>query len=242
MCLLVGLMSSAAVMADGSLPQVQVAQPFIELHSGPAEGYPVFYVAEKGEWLSVLKRRTSWFKVETAKGQQGWVKQLDIELTLKPSGQALSIADGTFASYAERDFELGAMAGLLESIPAISVTAAWVATENIVTEVSFTQALGDFSASQLLMANLVFYPFPEWHWSPYVSLGGGQITTKPRANLVDSGAEQRTSDMLAVGLGLRYYLARNVVLKLEYHSLLAITDRDEQEELEQWKLGFAVFF
>jgi hypothetical protein len=131
---------------------------------------------------------------------------------------------------------------VLESVPAISLTAAWVATENITTEVSFTQALGDFSESQLLMANLVFHPFPEWRWSPFVSLGGGRITTKPRANLVDSGAEQRSSDMLAAGLGLRYYLARNVVLKLEYQSLLAITDRDEQEELEQWKLGFAVFF
>lgn len=230
------------VMANEASPQVQVAEPFIELHSGPAEGYPVFHVAAKGEWLSVIKRRTAWFKVETAKGLQGWVKQGDLTLTLTSSGEPVSITEGNFAAYALRNFELGAMAGVLESIPAISVTAGWVATENIATEVSFTQALGDFSESQLLMASVLFYPFPQWHWSPYVSLGGGQITTKPRANLVDSGAEQRSSDMLAAGLGLRYYLARNVVLKLEYQSLLAITDRDEQEELEQWKLGFAVFF
>ena len=239
--LILGL-SSAGVAADEPLPQVQVAEPYIELHSGPAVGYPVFHVAEKGEWLSVIKRRTAWFKVATARGLQGWVRQQDLSLTLTSSGQPLSLTEGSFAAYAQRSFELGAMAGALESVPAISVSAAWLATENIATEVSFTQALGDFSESQLLMASVLFYPFPQWRWSPYVSLGGGQITTKPRANLVDSGAEQRSSDMLAAGLGLRYYLARNVVLKLEYQSLLALTDRDEQEELEQWKFGFAVFF
>jgi hypothetical protein len=37
-------------------------------------------------------------------------------------------------------------------------------------------------------------------------------------------------------------LTRNFVVRFEYQSLLALTERDENEELEEWKLGFAVFF
>lgn len=222
--------------------QVQITEPYIELHTGPASGYPVFYVAEQGEWLSILKRRTSWFKVETSKGKQGWVKQQALQLSLSSEGQPVAVFEGNFASYAQRHFELGALGGALEGVPSLSLFASWVVNENISTEFSFTQALGDFSENQLLLVGLYHYTFPEWRLSPFISLAVGQLRTKPRANLVQTGDETRSSDLLAAGLGLRYYLTRNFVIKLEYKSLLALTDRYGNEELEEWKLGFAVFF
>ncbi len=222
--------------------QVQIVEPYIELHTGPASGYPVFYVAEQGEWLSILKGRTNWFKVETNKGKQGWVKQQALQLSLSSEGQPVALYESTFASYNQRDFELGALGGTLEGVPSLSIFASWVVNENISTELSITQALGDFSENQLLLVALHHDTFPEWRLSPFISLGVGQLRTKPRANLVQAGDETRSSDLLAAGLGLRYYLTRNFVIKLEYKSLLALTDRDENEELEEWKLGFAVFF
>jgi hypothetical protein len=222
--------------------QVHIVEPFIDIHTGPASGYPVFHVAEQGEWLSILKRRTSWFKVETKKGQQGWVKQQALQLSLSSERQPVALVDGTFASYSQRDFELATFGGALDGVPSLSLAASWVVNENISTELSLSQALGDFSENQLLLVGLQHYTFPEWRLSPFISLALGQLRTKPRANLVQTGAETRSSDLLAAGLGLRYYLTHKVVIKLEYKSLLALTDRDENEELEQWKLGFAVFF
>lgn len=231
-----------AVLADESAPEVQIAEPFIEIHTGPAVGYPVFYVAEKGEWIAVLKRRTSWFKVRTRKGQEGWVKQDALQKTLNSEAQPVSFFDGSFDSFNQRDFEFGAMGGSLESVPSVTVFGTWVITENIATEMSFTQALGDFSENQILLASLSHTTFPEWKVSPYVRLSAGQIKTRPRGNLVQSGGETRTNDLIGAGLGVRYYLARNFVVRLEYQSLLVLTERDENEELEEWKLGFAVFF
>ncbi|MFT4939581.1 MAG: opacity protein-like surface antigen [Paraglaciecola sp.] len=233
---------TTATAAQGAPVQVQIAEPFIELHTGPADGYPVFHVAAKGEWISVLKRRTSWFKVETETGQQGWVTQQALHLTLNSEGQAVSLFDGSFASFAERDVEFGAMGGSFENVPSLTVFASWVMTENILADLSVTQALGDFSENQFVLASVMHHPFPEWRISPYFILGLGQIRTKPRANLVEAGSEARTSDLFAAGLGVRYYLAQNFIVKLEYKSLLVLTDRDENEELEEWKLGFAVFF
>ena len=67
------------LLADDNV-QVQVKEPYIELHSGPAGGFPVIYVAARNEWITVLKRRTNWFKVATHKGVQGWVKQQALQL------------------------------------------------------------------------------------------------------------------------------------------------------------------
>jgi len=246
MKLVLGMWLTLVLMANQAFAdenvQVQVTQPYIELHSGPAGGFPVIHVAAKNEWIIVLKRRTNWFKVETDKGVQGWVKQDALHLTQSSTGQPVKLADGSFASFAQRDFEFGALGGSFEGVPSLTVFADWVATENLAAGISVTQALGDLSENQFFLVRVQHTAFPEWRVSPYVTLGAGKIRTKPRANLVQGGDEARTSDLLAAGLGLRYYIAQNFMLKLEYLHLQALTNRDENEDLEQWKLGFAVFF
>jgi uncharacterized protein YgiM (DUF1202 family) len=232
---------TSRALADESV-QVLITEPFIELHSGPAGGFPVIHVAAKNEWIRVLKRRTNWFKVETNKGVQGWVNQEALHLTQSSAGQAVKLADGSFESFGQRDVEFGALGGSFEGVPSMTLFADWVVTENLVAGVSVTQALGDLSENQFFLVRVKHTTFPEWRLSPYVTLGAGKIRTKPRANLVESGDETRTSDLLSAGLGLRYYMAQNIMLKLEYQHLQALTDRDENEDLEQWKLGFAVFF
>ncbi len=235
-----GLMASQTLADENA--QVQIKQPYIEIHSGPAGGFPVIHVAAKNEWITVLKRRTNWFKVETNKGVQGWVKQDALHMTQSSTGQPVKLFDGSFESFAQRNVEFGALGGSFEGVPSMTIFADWVATENLAAGVSVTQALGDLSENQFFLVRVQHTTFPEWRLSPYVTLGAGKIRTKPRANLVQSGGETRTSDLLAAGLGLRYYIAQNFMLKLEYLHLQVLTDRDENEDLEQWKLGFAVFF
>ena len=221
---------------------VKVAEPFIELHTGPASGYPVFHVVAKHQQIEILKKHTSWYKVKAEKGIEGWVSAQALALTLNLNDQPVALGQVTFDHYQSRNWEFALSAGVLDDVAALSISAGWVVTENIVAEVSYTQALGNFSENQLVAVRLQHYTFPEWRLSPYLTLGTGQIRTKPRANLVQSGDESRTSDLLEAGIGVRYYLNRNFVARLEYKSLLALTDRDEQEELEEWKLGFSVFF
>ncbi|MBL4631386.1 MAG: SH3 domain-containing protein [Paraglaciecola sp.] len=239
--LLVLTMMTRGVLADEN-PQVQIMQPYIELHSGPAGGFPVIHVVAKNEWITVLKRRTNWFKVQTSQGMQGWINQAALHKTQSSTGQTVNLFDGSFASFSQRNIEFGALAGSFEGVPSMTVFADWVATENLVFGVSVSQALGELSENQFFLVAVQHTAFPEWRLSPYITLGVGKIRTTPRANLVQSGDETRTSDLLAAGLGLRYYMAQNFMLKLEYQHLQALTDRDVNEDLEQWKLGFAVFF
>ena len=75
---LIGLLP-LIVLAEEDIQQVQVSAPYIELHTGPGSGYPVDYVVERGEWVSILKRRTDWFKTRTRSGKEGWVSLLQMK-------------------------------------------------------------------------------------------------------------------------------------------------------------------
>ena len=221
---------------------VRVAEPFIELHTGPAASYPVFHVVPRHGQIQILKKHTDWYKVRAEKNIEGWVSSASLAMTLNLDNEPVQLNRDTFEHYLNRDWEFSLSAGVLEDVASLSVSAGWVITENILIEASYTQALGSFSENQLLAVRVQHFTFPEWRLSPYITLGTGQIRTKPRANLVQSGDEVRNSDLLEAGIGLRYYLNRNFVARLEYKSLLALTDRDQQEELEEWKLGISVFF
>jgi len=67
--------------------KVTVDEAYLELHTGPGRGYPVFHVVDRGMEIEVIKRRTDWFMVRTEKGKKGWVKRADMVLTLTPAGK-----------------------------------------------------------------------------------------------------------------------------------------------------------
>jgi len=221
---------------------VSIVEPYVDFRTGPASEYPIFHVAEQGETITILKKKTGWYKAITYKGKEGWVSAEQLGKTVKPSGEQLYVPTGSFEDYTNRTFEFSAFGGILESVTALSVATAWNVTGNLVVEATYTQALGDFSENKLWSIRLQHHTFPEWRVSPYLTIGAGGINTRPRSNLVQSGDEVRQSDFYEVGAGLRYYVARNMVVKFEYRHIIALTDRDDQERIEEFKIGFSVFF
>ncbi len=207
-------MMSFYASAEGT--RVQVVDTYADMHTGPASEFPRFHAIERGEWITVLKERTGWYKVQTDDGKTGWISGAALRLTLSELGEQVTLTEGNFEESRQRDLEFGVYGGVLEDVTALSVSAAWVLTENIVTELTYTQALGSFSENQLASLRVHHYTFPEWRFSPYLTLGVGQIRTKPRANLVQSGDESRTNDLLEAGIGVRYYLGSNYAVRLEY--------------------------
>jgi hypothetical protein len=100
---------------------VDIADPYIELHTDAGEGYPVFHVEERGARIEILKRKTDWFKVRTDKGKEGWVAREQLERTLTPAGQHMEIRDATRKEFAFHRWEMGAMGGDFEHADVLSV-------------------------------------------------------------------------------------------------------------------------
>jgi len=226
--------------AEGPPLTVKIADPYIELHTGPGRGYPVFHVEERGSSITILKRKTNWFKVRTSREIEGWVDRAQLERTLDPEGERIQVQDATAEDYERRRWEAGIMSGDFDGANEISLYGAYALSNGLHAELSLTHVLGEFSESLLINADLLAQPFPDWRFSPYLAIGSGVIDTKPRTVLIQ--AQDRNDRMSHVGIGLRTYLSRHFLLRMEYLNHVIYTSRDDNEEIDEWKIGFGIFF
>ncbi len=238
--LLITLLLLSLQARAANTPTVTVDAAYIEMHTGPGRGYPVFHVIERHELAEVLKRRTDWFEVRTAKGKTGWVSRRQMEQTINARGEPFVLAEPAFNNYASRRWELGVAGGDYEGANSLSLIGGVRMTANLSAEINYTQVSGSFSDSQLLTINIVNQFFPAWRATPYFSLGAGVIRTQPSATIV--ATEDRTDNTLSAAIGARIYITRRFLARLEYRSHVVLTSRDENEEAKQWQIGFSVFF
>ena len=113
-------------------------------------------------------------------------------------------------------------------------------TQNFSGELAVSQVFGDFSDAWIASINLIAQPFPEWRLSPYFSLGAGVIRTDPNVTLVDE--DDRTEQIGNAGVGVRWYLTRRFIVRGEYRRHTIFQDKDDNQEIDEWKAGFAFFF
>jgi len=79
-CLLLGMLAVAP--ADARAPiEVVVKEAYIDLHTGPGRGFPIAISVERGVTIELLRQRTDWIEVRTARGQRGWVHRSQLENT-----------------------------------------------------------------------------------------------------------------------------------------------------------------
>ena len=71
---------------DTRAERLRVNAPFLEMHTGPGRGYPVFFVVERRQWITVELRRTDWYRVRADGGQVGWVPRQQLVATLTEAG------------------------------------------------------------------------------------------------------------------------------------------------------------
>jgi hypothetical protein len=238
--LLLVISISPRLLADSTqAATLHIDVPFVELHSGPSAGYPVVHIVEKNENVIVLLKRTSWLKVKDKRGIEGWLHEDDL-FGLSQNGVVIIKEEVSQQGFQNRDVEGGVMYGDLEGANFYNFYLGYAFTPVFSAEVSAGKALGNISDSSLYEIMLISQPMPDWIVTPYIGIGGGIIDTKPHSVLAD--AESRQSTLMSTAVGIKYHIARNFLLRAEYKLSLALTDRDINEEIHTWKIGFSVFF
>lgn len=227
-------------LADESNERVLVADPYLELHTGPGRGYPIFDIAERGERVEILRRHTDWFKVRTARGKEGWVSRLQMEATLTEAGEKKTFRDVLFDDYLSRRMEFGFSLGELRHDPLLSAYAGYRLHENFIVEFTIAQSTGDFSTTSLYYVSLVSQPFPDSRWSPFFALGAGRFTNAPKSTLVS--AIETKGGLANAGLGLRYYVTRQFFLNVEAKRHVALINYNSTDYYNEFSAGAAFFF
>jgi hypothetical protein len=204
LCLALLLPLGAAAAGTGEADAatvVQVEAPYVELHTGPGVGYPVFSVAEKGARLRIDLRRTDWFRVQAPDGRIGWVARGEIEATRMEQGPLLGEALQTQSRAAQ--WEGGGAWGHFAGDPAFKVWGAWRALPTLSLELALTQVDGRYSSASLAQLDLVLEPMAARRLSPFFGVGVGRMRNVPNASLVTATPVNANTANAMIGLHLR---------------------------------------
>ena len=238
--LLFALFSAPAASNAREYLQLFVAQPYLELHTGPGRGYPVFHVVPRDASVDVLFRRTDWFKVRTEHGVEGWASQRDMLQMVLADGSPFRFGVGDRAGFNSHRYEMGLFAGAYGGANYVSGYASLSFNSQLALEAALGQFLGRFSNGVTGDVGLTHVIVPEARWSPFLTLGVGEVHIEPKATLVQ--AANRTEATAYVGGGVRYYLTRRIFVRGEYKAHYVFTKRNQNQEADEWKLGFAFFY
>jgi hypothetical protein len=232
--------ASPAAEKSDKLQQLFVEEAYLELHEGPGRGYAVTQVVPRGDAIDVLYRRTDWFRVRTARGIEGWAHQREMLKTLYPDGATFKFDLGNRAGFTSHRWELGFLAGDYGGATRISGLLSRSFNEQLALEFTGSQFLGNASNGYTAELGLAHVFRPDWRLSPLLTLGTGMIWIQPKSTLVVPG--DRTDQTAYAGAALRFYVTRRFFVRGEYRHHMVFTSRDEDEEINEWKLGLAFFF
>jgi hypothetical protein len=222
------------------LQQLFIAEGYLELHEGPGRGYAVTQVVPRGDAIDVLYRRTEWFRVRTQRGVEGWAHQRAMLKTLLADGSPFTFDLGDRAGFMAHRWEMGVMAGDYGGATLVSGYLSRSFNEQLAIELTASHFLGNVSNGYALELGLTHVFRPDWRISPLLTLGTGAIQIEPKTTLI-LPADRRDQTAYA-GAGFRYYLTRRFFARGEYRHHMVFTSRNENEEINEWKLGLAFFY
>jgi Bacterial SH3 domain/Outer membrane protein beta-barrel domain len=220
--------------------EVSVADPYLEMRTGPGRGYPVTRVVPRGERIDVLMRRTDWYKVRDDQGREGWVDREHLEQTLLASGDKLKLDDPARRDYERSPWEIGFQTGNFGGGNVNSTYAGYALNDNLSVEAGVSQTLGKSSTSVLGTVGLTHMFAPRWRIAPFVDIGTGIVRISPKTTIVEPA--NRREQLGYWGIGAKAYVSRRFLFRLDYRSYIIFTQGAQNEDRREWKAGFAFFF
>jgi hypothetical protein len=244
--LLAQILNAGTVQGAERRLEVQVADPFLELRTGPGRGYPVVQVVERGATVAIIMRRTEWFQVRAESGAKGWVHRSAMARTLEGTGELLPVADPSLTDFTNHDWEFGLEVGDFGGANVISAMASYSLNESLAAELHLSHILGEQTNQYIADIGLVHsIIMPDVRilrrFTPFVGLGTGILLLEPKARFAQQ-LDSRADQIAYVSAGVKFYLTRQFFARAEYRWHVVFTNRDENQEVEEWKAGFAFFF
>lgn len=220
--------------------RVRVTAPFIELHTGPGRGYPVFYVAEREAWISIELRHTDWYKVRTQNGKLGWVQREQLSSTLTEAGGQKTFREVLLDDYLHRKVEMGVALGRFQSEPVIKLWGGYRLSDTLSLEASTSQVQGRYSGSSLWHVNLLTEPWYDQRFSPFFGIGVGRFNNVPNKSLVDITTTD--ANLANAVVGARYHLSDRFVLRADLTLYSVFVSDSSTQEFRSFTAGLSFFF
>ncbi len=220
--------------------RLQVTEPYLELHTGPGRGYPVFFVVERAQFVIIEMRHTDWYRVRADGGQIGWVQRKQLESTLTAAGSAKSFRDVLLDDYLGRRLEFSGSWGRFKKEPMLKLGVQYRLADTVATELTVGQVQGIFSGTDFWHVALVSEPWSDRRWSPFFSVGLGKFKNIPNSTLVD--AAPTDAKLAQATVGLRWHLSDRFFARLDWTLYTAFVSDARSLEYRSITAGLGFFF
>lgn len=217
---------------------VKVIDPYLDLHTGPGRGYPVIYVVEKDEIISVVRRRTTWYLISDRKGKTGWATRESLARTLSDQNMPVALPETRHGDFLNHKFRLGFTVGKQENSDLVSGIAGFRLSKRMGAEVEYGQIFAEKYDGYQRAFNLILEPTDRWSFTPFISAGIGKQDTELKKPQPGKGP---SDDFQSYGAGINMYIGFNFVLRGEYRNVTLLKDNDTVSNAV-WRLGFSSFF
>lgn len=219
---------------------LNVEGTYVDLYTGPGLGFPNHYSAKQGETLEILRRRTSWYRVKTDSGVEGWVEESQLASLKLVRGDDKDFQEAVLDDFYNAKFEVSVFVGDLSQDTQFNGRLGYKISDFLEAEAFYGQAFNDFSDTRFYGLGLQGKPIRGHRWEPYFGLSFGELENDPNSTVI--GGETTKDDITMAQVGLRFYFTRNFVLRAEYGRMLLHVDDDRRDELDLLSFGIGAFF
>jgi len=228
------------ILDQTSAVQLSVIDSYLELHTGPGRGYPIFHVMEEGETVYVHRRRTNWFYVSDRRLRQGWVRQEGLARTLAPTGLPAALPETKHGDFLAQQGRVGFALGTQGNAETATVMFGYRLLSYAGVEFEYGQIFDKNIDGTTQGISIMFEPIKDWSFTPFISKGIGrqewQQKTKQQVGSVTNKNEYEYT-----GVGVNYYIGYSFVVRAEFRSNYIKGDNDALNN-NAWRLGFSSFF
>lgn len=222
------------------LARVRVTGPYLDMRSGPGRGYPVFYAAEKDEWVVIELRHTNWFKVRTARGPVGWVSREQMKQTVTEDGVPFELADPTLNDFLQRRFDIGVGYGATAKTAFTRVWAGWRMSDTLSLDLNYADVQQRSASTGIWTASLLAEPWSDQRISPFVGVGVGRFNHVPNESLVNN--ETQNGNLGVFTLGVRYFLSGRAALRIDYSRYAVFVSDTDYRNYQAGTIGLSIHF
>lgn len=216
---------------------VVVREPYLELHTGPGRGFPVFYAVERGARVELLQRRTDWYRLRAGRNIEGWVHRDRLALTLREVHPGLRAA--VLDRFISNRLSISLGAGALDGDPLLRLSGVYHFDERYSAELGIAQVSGDYSSSRLYELSALWRPWPERRLVPYLALGLGYFDSVPRQTLLERTEVDGAA--ISAGIGVSARLSARFGLRADWRYRHADLDAGS-EQFQELTAGFVLHF
>lgn len=225
-------------MAAAASAQVEVRDPYLDLHTGPGRGYPITRSIGRGTAIEIQHRHTDWYRIRSAEAD-GWVHRSQLQATLAAAGADRDTRAALLDRHIAGRLRAGLSVGVFEDDPMVAFWGSYQLDPTWALALLLGQAAGDFSSTHMLRLEAVAQPWPEQRIPVHLLLGIGRFENVPRQTLVESTEEDAFA--FSAGAGISKQLEPRFGLRADWRWHHARFD-GSSDNYHEFTAGFVLLF